>query len=211
MFIYNFQKKYVMKKIMILAFCAFLGTNTYAQREQTVFSNAGLRVSGFWGGYNHGIGQFNNDYSGFDGGFWAVEFSKVMSVGGNHYRLNAMPLAGGRNYTLNANQLQLGFTPKAWHTIHPIFGVAGGVGKLQISNEAGFDKVYVAQPSAGIEVNVFRWLHVDLQGGYRFVMDSDVVGGVTDKDFSGGYAQLGLKFGYSWGRTPKKKRGSDDD
>jgi hypothetical protein len=67
------------------------------------------------------------------------------------------------------------------------------------------DRIFAVQPTAGIEINVFRWFHVGLEGGYRFISDSNVEG-LTDSDLSGPFGQATLRFGWSWGRAPKKVR-----
>ena len=69
-------------------------------------------------------------------------------------------------------------------------------------NENAKDRVFVIQPTAGVELNVFRWFHIGLEGGYRFVTDSSTPG-ITDNSLSGALGQLTLKFGYSWGSKKK--------
>jgi hypothetical protein len=62
------------------------------------------------------------------------------------------------------------------------------------------DRVFVLQPAVGLEVNVFRWLRLGAEGGYRLVTDVNV-GGLESADVSKPFAQLQLRFGYSWGNT----------
>jgi hypothetical protein len=50
-----------------------------------------------------------------------------------------------------------------------------------------------------VEINVFRWFHIGLEGGYRFISDTNVAG-LTNQDLSGLYGQATFKFGFSWGR-----------
>ena len=73
--------------------------------------------------------------------------------------------------------------------------VKGGRGSLKI-NEQKVDKVTVFEPSIGVEVNVFRWMRVGLEGGYRFVTSVDAPG-LDDTDFSSPIIGLRLKFGWS--------------
>jgi hypothetical protein len=68
------------------------------------------------------------------------------------------------------------------------------------------DRVYVVQPSAGIEINVFRWFRLGLEGGYRFVSDSNIPE-LSNQQLSGAFGQASLRFGFSWGRFHKKDSG----
>ena len=64
------------------------------------------------------------------------------------------------------------------------------------------------QPSAGVEINVFRWFRLGLEGGYRFVNDNDIAA-IQDTQIEGAYGQASLKFGFSWGRFHKRKSTKD--
>ena len=76
----------------------------------------------------------------------------------------------------------------------------------RIKLEGGeYDKIFVVQPAAGVEINIFRWFHLGLQGGYRFVTDSSIAG-LSDKQLSGAFGQATLKFGWSWGRSNQYKK-----
>ena len=56
---------------------------------------------------------------------------------------------------------------------------------------------------AGVEINIFRWLHLGLEGGYRFVTSSDI--SLSDRQLSNAFGQATLKFGFSWGRYRKQQ------
>jgi hypothetical protein len=71
-------------------------------------------------------------------------------------------------------------------------------GKLDPDNSP-YDRIFVVQPSLGAELNLLRWCHASVHGGYRFVNDVSI-DTYSDNDFSGLYGELTLKFGISWGR-----------
>jgi hypothetical protein len=192
-----------MKRVILIA--AILWANMMnAQREETIIGDAGWGFSGAWGGWSYNLGNFNKDYSGYNGGIWALEFGKKFYIGGLHYDLKNAPLANNSSYNLISNNLLLGFTPIAYKPIHPIISMALGSSKLQTSSEISDDRVFAFHPSVGLELNVTRWCHIDAQIGYRFITDNDFTK-YKDSDFSGAYGQVNLKFGWSWGRYKTKK------
>jgi hypothetical protein len=199
-----------MKKLIIVAVLAFLGTNLLAQREETIIGSSGWGFSGAWGGWNYNLASFNKDASPYNGGMWALEFGKRFYIGGLHYNINHYPLGGSNNFSMNSNNLLLGFTPMSYRPFHPIVSVAVGGGKLSTSSEVGQDPILTIQPAAGVEINITRWCHIDAQVGYRAVSGANFTK-FKDSDFSGLYGQLNLKFGFSWGRYKNNKNGKRDN
>jgi hypothetical protein len=80
--------------------------------------------------------------------------------------------------------------------IHPRFGIFAGGGRLDIVGE-GRDRVFGISPTAGLELNVTSWFRLGMEGGYRFLSDVDTPG-FESSDFSAPFAQLQLRFGFSW-------------
>jgi hypothetical protein len=183
-------------------------TSTFAQREETIMGGSGFGFTGAWGGFSYNMGQFNGKYSGFQGGMFALEFGKRFFVGSMHYSLGAQLLDGNttKTYSMSSNNLLLGYTHKAYMPIHPIvsMGVGGSTIRLRRDGILSENNVFVLHPALGAQINVTRWCHIDAQLGYRAVLNSDFEG-LGDKDFSGLYGQVNLKFGYSWGRYKTKK------
>ena len=99
------------------------------------------------------------------------------------------------------NPMVLAYGFKNYKSIHPQIGVDLGGGKVHLGDVN--DRIFVVQPTAGLEINVFRWFHIGLDGGYRFVNDSSLPS-LSDQQLSGWFGQATLKFGYSWGRYHKK-------
>jgi hypothetical protein len=200
------------KSLMALLFILVATTTaTFAQREETLMNGSGFGFSGAWGGFTSNIGQFDGKYAGYQGGMWALEFGKRFFIGGTNYTLPSQLIGKTtKSFSMVSNNLLLGYTPKAYMPVHPIFslGVGGSRIRLRTDGTTTENNVFMLHPAVGAELNITRWCHLDAQVGYRAVMNSDFVG-LADKDFSGMYGQLNLKFGYSWGRYKSKSASSD--
>ena len=192
---------------LLLLFALLFSFNTLsAQKEQTIAGSRGLGFSGIWGGSRHQLAQFGgqDDPSYISGGFIGLEFGKSLLVGWGHYNLVdefRWDNIQNQQFDLGYNQWLVQYGFKNYKPVHPQVGVEFGTGRVHYGDQK--DRVFVVQPSAGVEINVFRWFHLGLDGGYRFVNDSKFVG-LDDKSLSGWYGQASLKFGFSWGRYHKK-------
>lgn len=178
-----------------------------AQKEETVVGSRGLGFSGVWGGWKHQLTPFGHSKPSYvSGGFFGLEFGKALFVGWGHYNLIdefKWDNIENQQFDMKWNPVVLGYGFKNYKPIHPQIGVELGRGRVELGDVR--DRIFVVQPSAGVEINVFRWFHLGLDGGYRFVNDSSI-GGLTDEELSGWFAQASLKFGFSWGRYHKKKK-----
>jgi hypothetical protein len=199
-----------MKKIAFLAVTLFASVFTLsAQKEQTLFGSSGLRLSGGWGASTTSLTFFKDDFAITTGGFGGLEFGKTVFLGWggfrttNDFRIDKLTTD---RVSMNYNGLMVGYAPKAHKAIHPQFMILGGGGRMSVRGE-GTDEIFVIQPSAGVELNVLRWFRIGLEGGYRFVGDTDF-NGIVDSDVSAPFGQLTFKFGYSWGRS---NRNTSDD
>ncbi|MFN0035594.1 MAG: hypothetical protein ACKVUS_11040 [Saprospiraceae bacterium] len=198
-------------KSVFLALALFTSLSSlFAQKEQTVMGSRGLGFSGIWGGWKHQLTPFDgsDNPSYMTGGFFGLEFGKSLLVGWGHYNLVdefKWDNIENQAFDLKWNPLVLGYGFKNYKPIHPQIGVELGRGKVKFGGQD--DRIFVVQPSAGVEINVFRWFHVGLDGGYRFVSDSKFPN-LSDEALSGWFGQASLKFGFSWGRYHKKGKDS---
>lgn len=180
-----------------------------AQREETLLGERGWGLSGVWGGYKHQYAQFGVNNEAFNrGGFFGFEFGKSLYLGWGRYELEDAfnwNATEGRRFDLrwNAGTLSYAFVPHK--AVHPVLNVDFGRGRAKLQG-VGEDRIFIVQPSAGIEVNVFRWLRLDLEGGYRFIKETDLEP-LRDADLSGAFGQAALKFGFSWGKMRKYRGG----
>ncbi|MCC6724726.1 MAG: hypothetical protein IT258_09460 [Saprospiraceae bacterium] len=179
----------------ILAFAMFSAT-VFAQKDETLVGKTGLRLSGMWGGSNLGM-SFGGDNHGMAGGFFGLEFNKALTVG-----ISGIKSTESTDYTgqfdLDYRGLLLGYTYLSHKVIHPRVSFLMGNGKLKLKGGED-DTVFVIQPSAGAEVNVFRWFRLGVEGGYRFISNTSLPE-PSDSEVSSAFVQLSLRFGWSWGR-----------
>ncbi len=184
-------------------------TFAFAQREETVLGERGWGFSGIWGGYHHQYTSYGNNDEFNRGGFFGFEFGKSLLVGWGNYRVaDQFNWQGAENqkFDFKWNTFKLGYAFMPYKAIHPMLNFDFGRGKIDLAGAE--DRVFVMQPSAGVEINVFRWFRLGLEGGYRFVNGNDIAS-IQDSQISGAYGQANLKFGFSWGRFHKRKSGSD--
>ena len=184
------------KGLLVVVGSLIMMASAMAQREETVLGNRGLGFSGVWLDWKTNLSTFNGNYSPYYGFAWGLEFGKSLEVGGNHYKITGEQAPNGKLFDLNSNGLLIRYAPRAEKPFHPVFGIVGSIGKLDI--EGTNSSVFTVEPSIGVGINVLRWFHVDVDGGYRLVTGNKIVG-YKDADFSGAFAAVHLKFGWSWG------------
>ncbi|MEM9549330.1 MAG: hypothetical protein AAGA77_25385 [Bacteroidota bacterium] len=186
-----------MKKFtLILFYAVFITSIAFSQnREETLFRNSSIDFTGFWGGSTNGLVEFDNNFSLNNSGYFLFEINNDFLIGWSGYG-SGTDLENGDKAQIGGNDLVLGYTFNSFKSIHPVIYAKGGRGSLEI-NEEQVDKVTVFEPSVGVELNVFRWFRLGLEGGYRFVTDVDA-NGLDDNDFSSPVVGLRLKFGWSW-------------
>jgi len=191
-------------KPFFLALALFLMTfSAFAQREETVLGSRSLGFSGVWGGTKHQMTRYGNTNNYVNGWHLGLEFGKALTIGIGKYNLYDDILwdnQSGQQFDMNWRVVSLGYGFQKFRAVHPILGVDAGRGTVRFANEND-DRVFVVQPSAGVEINLLRWFHLALEGGYRFVTDSNI--SLSDRQLSGAFGQATLKFGFSWGRYRK--------
>jgi len=190
---------FMMKRTSLfsLAFLLF-GLALYGQQAETLFGRNGLHLTGAWGSTGPGFSAFSAESALTHGGFLALEFNKSLLIGlGGSHTAEAVHFDQG-SYNLDFSGLVLGYVPNSFKVIHPTFSFQMGSGKLKVSGEDD-DGIFVVQPAAGAELNVFRWFKFGLEGGYRFVSDVNQLE-LSGSDISSFFADLTFRFGWSWGR-----------
>jgi hypothetical protein len=190
-----------MKNFLFSALFIVLTISTLsAQRDRTLFGSGGLDLTGAWGGSQIALTSFGDEYGTLQGGFGGIEFNKNFFIGWGSYstfEFDGIDQVNNDTYEMRYNGLMLGYGLKSYKVFHPQVNVLLGGGRKEETG-MGVDGVFVAQPGLGVEVNVFRWFRVGLNGGYRIVMNDDLA--TVDNTFSGGYGNITFKFGWSWGR-----------
>jgi hypothetical protein len=191
-------------KPFFLVFALLLSViSAQAQREETVLGSRSLGFSGIWGGSKHQMTRFGSTNNYVNGWHFGLEFGKALTIGVGSFELHdnlQWDNQPGQDFDMDWRVVSLGYGFQKFRAVHPIIGVDAGRGNVRFANE-NEDRVFVVQPSAGVEINLLRWCHLALEGGYRFVTDSNI--SLTDRQLSGAFGQATLKFGFSWGRYRK--------
>ena len=72
-----------MKKTLLL-FALFMMTSTmlvFGQKDETIFGNSGLHLTGLWGGYMQNISTFQDDFFMSRNSFFVFEINKKVLIG----------------------------------------------------------------------------------------------------------------------------------
>jgi hypothetical protein len=182
--------------ITLLAVCYLF--NLSAQKEETVFGNPEIKLSGIWVSLDPSYAYFNDDFSYSYGYSITAEISRTVLLGYISHDFRQEPLVGDdkAEFDLDYNGFLIGYTPKSFKAFHPRLELAAGSGDARYGSEE--DRVFVIQPSLGVEINATRWCRLGLQGGYRFIT-YDEIEGVSSSDLSSPFIQGSIRFGISWG------------
>lgn len=187
----------MMKNLMLtLVGCLLAAASLHAQNSETIFED--LDLSGIWFAPGYNFSYFEDDYTYVRGWNFGLEFNEDITLGWGWYNFRdeaAIEEVNDR-FDMKYNGLVLGIAPGAHRAVHPRITVLTGSGRVWLS-DGDRDRVFVFQPSGGIELNVFRWFRVGLEGGFRLVAGNDLPG-VDDGDLSAPFGQIDLRFGISW-------------
>lgn len=202
-----------MKKLTLIALLiGTLAATTFAQKEETLFGRSGLRLTGVWGASTTNLTFFDDDFVVLTGGYGGLEFGKNIFVGWGGYRTTSDFNIGSdiqnRDLNISYNGAMIGYSPRARKAIHPKFTLLAGGGSLRVRG-GDSDAIIVVEPAIGVELNVFRWFRFGLDGGYRFVTNTDQL--ITDSAVSAPYGQMTFKFGLSWGKSRSRSNHNHDD
>lgn len=193
--IIHFIESTMKKLILLFTVSLFVITSSYAQREATLFNDrGGIDFTGVWGGSTNALVDFNNDFNLNSGGFFAFELNNDFLIGWSGYKSDIND--NGQNIEIKGNDLFLGYTFNSYNLIHPLLYLQTGSGKLEVEG-VGSDRVFITQPTVGVEANIARFFRLGIDGGYRFLSGSDL-DGYDNQDLAGPVINLRLKFGWSW-------------
>lgn len=190
-----------MKKYLAAAFTFLLfSTALLAQKDETLIGKTGLKLTGLWGGSNIGLIGFDGNNYGMAGGFFGLEFSKSLLLGYSGSSSSESTTYNGslRKYDINYGGFLVGYAYQSHKVVHPRVSFLIGSGTIKVKDKPD-DYIFVVQPSGGIEINLFRWFRLGLEGGYRFVSNTDIPK-PNEGDASAPFGQLSFRFGWSWGK-----------
>lgn len=186
-----------MKRVLLSFLAILIFSSLKAQSDETLFGSKGLGLTGFWGGPSTSLNNFQESFRINDGHYFVFEFGKDFLIGWDRFKYEGV-IENDQTYEMRSRGLMVGYAPGSHNKIHAIFALYGGRANVDLEDNQT-DKILITQPSLGVEVNIFRWMRMGIDFGYRFA-SSTSFDGFSDKDFSNPYAGLKLKFGWSWGR-----------
>lgn len=190
-----------MKKTILLAFIALMISATaFGQKDETLFNK--LKFTGAWGGSATNFAQVGENYTTLIGSYGGLEFSKNIFIGfGSLTSVGDFFLDNTSNdrYRMSYSGLLLGYSPKAYKSLHLQTNLMVGSGSLRNLESNESDDFIAVQPYVGVELNVVRWMRIGIGGGYRAVFDNDLPA-IQTSSLSNAFAEVRFKFGWSWGR-----------
>ena len=189
-----------MKKVIFVAFIA-LSFQLSAQ-HQTLFQD--LKIVGAFGGPFVEISSINGQTGADVGGGGALILNNFF-IGGYgqgadfaDFEIPDGEDAGQYNLRLGHGGFWLGYTPWNDKVFHLYSSAKLGWGKASLRQDKDnylSDRVFVATPEIGFEVNVTQFLKVGFSGGYRFVSGVEKLPGLDTEDFNSPVGSITFRFG----------------
>lgn len=169
------------------------------RRERTLLGD--LDLSGAWGGPTYNYTATGDDWALVRGGFGGLEFGEEVFLGYGGWKSRESftvdnPTDASPDFDFQHGGFIFAYSPLRDNAIHPRITTVIGPGRVNVAGE-GRDRMLVGQAMLGLELNLFQWFRLGVDGGYQFVngVDSDVI---SDKDVSGAMVQIEARFGFSW-------------
>lgn len=187
-----------MKKLILLVLLmTSLFTTAQAQFERTLLGD--LDLTGAWGGITYNYTNFGEDWALVRGGYGGVEFGNTFFLGYGGWRTKdeVRTQETREEFELRHGGFILAYTPASYRAIHPRASFIFGPGRVKSPESGERDRVFVLQPSAGVELNIFQAMRLGIEGGYRAVGNVNL-GDIRSEDVSGFFLQIEMRFGFSW-------------
>lgn len=179
-----------------------------AQKEETLFNQFGLRLSGVWGGWVSDNSFFPDDNAFNNGGFVTFEFSKDYTFEMEWTGFSGSYLVNDRTLTkARFRSFLFGYNPNSHKVIHPTFRL--GLGRASFNTPSQQDHTFFLEPRVGAEINIFQWARLQVNVGGRLPTSTDIPG-LAASDLSTFYVGGALKFGVSWGSARKRSERKND-
>ena len=176
-------------------------TSFQRDRERTLLGD--LDLTGLWGGPTYNYTMTGDDWALVRGGFGGMEFGDDFFIGyggwksREDFKTDDDPESGPA-YKFQQGGLILAYSPGRDRSVHPRFSTVFGPGKIDIEgDDIGSDRMLLGQVMAGLELNLFQFMRLGFDGGYRFANGVETTG-VSDRDVSGFILQVEARFGFSW-------------
>lgn len=194
-----------MKKSLSLLMLLAIPAIFFAQSDNTLLGESNkMKITGVFGGISVSYldHYFDDDQLSIPidrNGFWGVEIANQFDLSFRRISRSTNRLVHGSSslIDLKTNGLEFGYRPLENKVIHPMFSVYLGKGKLVSKEVKVKDRIILAQPKVGLELNALKFMKTSLQVGYNFLEGVDLEN-YTNNDFSRMSIELNLKFGGFW-------------
>jgi hypothetical protein len=212
-----------MKKVLTLLLLALFVQFGYAQEEEkiekkddmnTIFSKENLKFTGGYLAPEIKVGNVHEDISLLVGAKMGFTFNKNFTIGLAGYGLTSNsdfmddrysitdPLRIGMGYGGLSLEYTL-FSNKVIHFTVPVIVGAAGVYIYEDNNDFFYEDyqdiensaAFVLEPGVNIELNVFKFMRLDLGASYRYITGTDLFY-LEDKDLSDLSFNATFKFGF---------------
>lgn len=187
------------RTLLLLGAVLSLSVAAQAQSEETLFGRNSLDFTGFWFASTNNFSFLEDESTYFSGGEVGFEFGRTLHVGWawQRSRDDIRASESGFRYDLRHRGFYMAVTPNPDRVFHPRLSVIAGTARVTLNN-GDRDRVFAVTPAAGLELNLFRWFRLGMEGGYRLVSTPDLPP-LDGTKLSSPFLQLNLRFGYSWG------------
>lgn len=188
-----------------LMFFTFLSAiPLFAQEEEVVFDK--VTVHGGFGGPIVELTSMNDQTGAMAGGGGGVIVDKFFLGGFGQGSTYAEHIIDDRLYPINFGfgGGWFGFVTPTQKAIHFYSSLKIAGGEITLTDKRGEgattlnrETVFVVQPEAGVELNLFKWFRIALAGNYRLVsgIQAENLAGLRNHDFNSGGMTLTLRFG----------------
>lgn len=181
--------------LFLLSCCAL--TQLSAQRERTLLGD--MDLTGAWAGITYNWSGYGDDGAYVRGGYGGVELGNEFFIGYGGWRIkDEVRLADlNTNFELRHGGLIMAYTPNSFRAIHPRVSMTFGPGRVTVGDQR--DRIFVLQPAAGIELNLFQIFRLGIEGGYRYAGNVALENvDLASEDVSAFFVQVEARFGFSW-------------
>lgn len=197
-----------MKRLIVIV--GLLPAAYAACAEETLLGSLGPLTLGGYGAFEAKTVKTSDDWNVLVGGKGGCVLNHALVIGGAGY--GQVSELESEYYSIPeeppiTQELGLGyggfyieyilFSPALVHaSVSALIG-GGGVYDAyydEIGNRTDGDAFFVAEPTAGVELNVARFFRINLSGGYRFTSGLDYAN-LTDENLRGPSASIAFKFG----------------
>lgn len=183
--------------VFFLLLCFVSLSQLSAQRERTLLGD--LDLTGAWGGVTYNWSGYGDDGAYVRGGYGGIELGNQIFIGYGGWRIKdevRLPEIN-ENFELRHGGLILGYTPNSYKAIHPRVSFTFGPGRVEVGDQR--DRIFVVQPAAGLELNLFQVFRLGVEGGYRYAGNLAIDNvEIESEDVSAFFIQIEARFGFSW-------------